>query len=291
VGAVAVAQTVLPVFALMAIGYLFGRSRVLDLTTLTEIVIYLAGPALVFRSLAEGGIDMDQVAVLAGGTAVLIIGVGMLCWIAGAILGFRLGQLYLPVMFMNAGNMLLPLSLFAYGSEGLSYAVVVFATAAFLQSSLGVAIASGRLRPGETLRLPYIYAAIAGLTAEAYGLHMPPIVARPISLLADLAVPLMLLSLGLRLRAVDVSAWRRPVAAAAGRFAGGYLVGWIFVLACGVTGLERSILLLASVMPAAVINFVFAEKYGNASGEVAGAVFASTVCSLVVVPLVLATSS
>ena len=39
--------------------------------------------------------------------------------------------------------MLLPLSLFAFGADGVRYSIVIFVTVAVLQSSLGVTIASG----------------------------------------------------------------------------------------------------------------------------------------------------
>ena len=62
----------------------------------------------------------------------------------------------------------------------------------------------------------------------------------------------------------------------------------VFVFATGLDGVARSCLLLASVMPSAVINFVFAEKYANEPGSVATTVVVSTVVSLVTTPLVLA---
>jgi predicted permease len=69
---------------------------------------------------------------------------------------------------------------------------------------------------------------------------------------------------------------------------GGYLVALLFVWVTGVDGVTRSVLMLVSVMPSAVINFVFAQKYGDGASEVAATVFVSTLVSLVAIPLVLA---
>ncbi len=286
-GVSTVMETVFPVFLLIAVGYLFSGSRRLDLFSLTEIVIYLGGPALVFTSLTRGSIDLGDVGRIAVGTVFIVTSVGACLWVAVRLSDLRADGLYLPAMFMNAGNMLLPLAWFAFGEAGLRYAVVVFATATLLQSSLGVAIASGRLRIGETFRLPYVYAAVLGLYMQYTGMHTPRLLMRPLELLAGLAIPLMLLSLGVRLRSIELSAWRRPLLAATLRLGGGYAVGWTFVALTGLSGTAREVLLLASVMPSAVVNFVFAEKYGEASGDVAGAVLASTLLSAVCVPLVL----
>jgi predicted permease len=182
----------------------------------------------------------------------------------------------------------LPLSLFAFGEEGLHRAAVIFAVMTLLQSSLGVLIASGRANFAEAFRLPYIYAATIGLTLRGFELELPQLCARPLSLLADTAVPLMLLALGLRLRTIKTSSWRKPLLITVARIGGGYLIAQTFLVFFPLDPMSRSILLLASIMPAAVVNFVFAEKYGDNSQDVATTVFVSTLVSLVTTPLLLA---
>ncbi len=281
-------SVVTPVFVLVALGWIFGGWRRIDLASLTEIVVYIGGPSLVFRALTHDRLELDQIGVLAGGTLFIVLGVGLLVGLVARGTGRKPGVLYLPAMFMNAGNMLLPLSLFAFGPEGLRRAAVVFATMCLLQSTLGVSIASGRGDFREALRLPYVYAVVIAFALRAADLAVPPLIARPIDLLADTAVPLMLLALGLRLRTVVVGSLRRPLLVTFARVGGGYLAASVFVWLFGVDGATRSVLLLASVMPAAVVNFVFAEKYGAESGDVATAVFASMLVSIVTTPLVLA---
>ena len=58
-----------------------------------------------------------------------------------------------------------------------------------------------------------------------------------------------------------VSDVRHSVVAVAIRMGGGAAFGLLFVTLFGVGGIERQVLLLASVMPAAVINVVFAQRY------------------------------
>jgi predicted permease len=283
-----VLETVAPVFTLVVVGYGAGRLLRFDLRTITDIVVYLGGPALIFTSLMHGRLATADVAIVAAGAVTIVVGVGTIVLVLAAAMGFRPGALYLPAMFMNAGNMLLPLSLFAFGDEGLRCGVIVFVTVAMLQSSLGVTIASGRPTLTEMFRLPYIYAVGAAFVLRSSQTALPAVVDRPLSLLGDVAIPLMLLALGLRLRSVRVTYWHRPVLVAMVRVAGGYGVALAFVTLAGVHGTSRACLLLASVMPSAVINFVFAEKYGNESGEVATAVMVSTLVSLLTTPLVLA---
>lgn len=283
-----VIEVVAPVFLLIGVGYAFGAFRSVDLTSLTDVVVYLAAPALIFHSLITGTLHREEMLELAAGVTTVVVGVGLVLLVVSRVLGYRPGALYLPAMFMNAGNMLLPLTLLAFGEAGLRRAVVIFVTVAVLQSSLGVTIARGYPSPFEMFRLPYIYAvAAAWAVREGYFSLWPP-AGEAVELVGHMAVPAMLLALGLRLRTVEPGAWSRPLAVATLRIGGGYVVALAFVTSFGVEGLARSCLLLASVMPSAVINFVFAEKYGNASGDVATAVIVSTVASVVTTPLLLA---
>ena len=283
-----VLNTVFPVFALIGVGYLFGRFRRIDLGSLADLVVYLAGPALIFSSLSSGDMPASSLAVLAAGTAAIVVGSGLLMKLGFSVAGRRAGALYLPAMFPNCGNMLLPLSLLAFGGDGLRYGVVIFATNLVLQSSVGVALASGRPRPMEIFRLPYIYAVVGALALSWGNVEVPAVVARPVALAGDMAIPTMLISLGLRLRTVAIDSWRRPLAAALVRIGGGYAVAKIFVALAGPEPMAASCLLLASVMPSAVVNFIFAEKYAGESTDVAAAVVLSTLASIVTTPLLLA---
>jgi predicted permease len=284
----AVSEIVFPVFILTAVGYTFGAFRGADVGLLTDIVLYLAAPCLIFTSLATGELDAATMATMALGATWLILSVGLALRVFASIMGIRLGALYLPGMFMNAGNMLLPLTLFAFGETGLRYGISVFVTVTLLQASLGVTIASGRPSLVEMLRFPHIYAVVAAVFANVAEIRITPVIARPIELLGDMAIPLMLVALGLRLRSVKMAGWSRPLGLTAARLGGGYLAGLAFANAFQLEGEARGCLLLCSVMPAAVVTFVFAEKYGRDSGDVAATVAVSTVVSMVTTPFLLA---
>lgn len=58
---------------------------------------------------------------MALGATWLVVSVGLLLRGIAGLTGLHLGALYLPAMFMNSGNMMLPLTLFAFGESGLRY--------------------------------------------------------------------------------------------------------------------------------------------------------------------------
>ena len=61
----------------------------------------------------------------------------------------------------------------------------------------------------------------------------------------------------------------------------------VFIALFGVCGVERKVLLLASIMPAAVINVIIAQRYSTDPALVASAVALGTLVSLVAIPAML----
>jgi predicted permease len=55
----------------------------------------------------------------------------------------------------------------------------------------------------------------------------------------------------------------------------------------GIEGLDRQVLLLASSMPPAVINVVFAQRYDREPSLVASSIALGTMLSVLVIPTVL----
>lgn len=282
-------STVFPVFFLIGLGYLFGRFRRIDLATLTDVVVYVASPCLAFSSLSKSVLPVKTFGVIA--LAVLCVTAGM--WVLAAIFlkAFRedLRGLYLPILFQNAGNMSLPLCLFAFGEEGLALAVIVFATMVLLQYTLGLGIVSrGAENASEAFRMPMTYAAVAGVLVSFMGWTVPVSIQRPLEVMGTGAIGFMLFSLGYRLISVRLSAFRIATAASLLRIGGGFGLAWLVTALLGLEGTARGVLILGSSMPSAVINFVLAQKFNRNPDLVASVVWVSTLLSLVTTPAVLA---
>ncbi len=284
-------NVVAPVFGVAAAGWVLARLRGVDLASLTDVVLYLAAPALVFHSLATQPLDAGSMLAVGGGTVFQILVCGAVAWIVFRLLRIEGRGLYLAAMFANTGNLGLPLALFAFGPRGLAAAVIVYSTVNLVHYSFGLMIVSGSAHPGEALKMPLLHAAAFGVVAAVTGLAPPQPVMRGLELLGQAAVPLMLLSLGVRLRSVRL---RRPglaVLLVALRFGPGLSAAWLWVSLFGLQGAERGVILLTGVLPSAVMNFVLAEAYGQQGEEVASAILLGTLMSVVAIPIVLALSS
>ena len=277
---------VIPVFLLIATGFVFAHWKKINLTSVTEIIVYLGTPSLVFSSLAGKPLFATDIAVLSAGILLIFAIVGSFIRLYFLVSGFSSRGFALPTLFMNAGNMGIPLALFAFGQAGLQRATLMFVIITFLQYSLGIYILNGRGNWTEIFRLPLIYAALAGLSVNLAQISLPEVLLRPIIMLGQATIPIMLISLGYRLHEVESLQWGHALGGALARIGGGFAAANLAVHLIGAEGVNRQVLLLYGALPAAVVNFVLTEKYRQDPALAASIVVISTFISIFTIPVV-----
>lgn len=281
-------NTIVPVFSIIGLGYFLAGRRAMHVPTLADLAMLITSPALVFSVVIRTRMPAAQWMTLAGGALWIVAGTGVLAyWYVSRDVAGRRG-LALPAVFWNSGNMALPCAHLAFGPAGLQAAMVIFIVLVVLQSTAGIWIAKGEGGLREMLRMPLMHACAAGLAVSAAGITLPAMVVTPIGMVGDMAIPLMLLNLGIQLRALHVTDLRHSCIGVAIRMGGGLVFAMMFVGLFGLSGVDRNVLLLDAVMPPAVINVVFAQRYGAHPTLVASTIVLGTLLSLVVLPVVLA---
>lgn len=279
-----------PILLVIAAGWLFGRFQRLETVPLANLLLYLTSPCLVFASLVKAQIKWDQF-FLMGGAALWVIG-----WLAVLMLlvhrylpGQHRRTYFLPVIFMNTANVGLPLSLLAFGTAGLSLALIFHTVNALLIYSAGVVLILGRGSAAwGALKIPYAYVVTAAIVINQLGWIVPDAILNGISLLGDLTIPLMLLILGYQLGRTKVTEAYVPLVLSLLRFLGGLVLAAVFIQLFKVTGLPRAIILIMATLPAPVSAHLLAEKYQVGAKTAAATVFVSTILSLVTYPFLLA---
>jgi predicted permease len=277
---------VLQVFLLIAAGFVFAHWKKIHLSSVTELIVYLGTPSLVFSSLASKPLYAGDIIVLLSGILLIFAGVGLLIRLYFLVFHFTSRGFALPTLFMNAGNMGIPLALFAFGQAGMQRATLLLVMITFLQYSLGIYILNGRGNWTEIFRLPLIYATLAGLVFNLLQIKLPELLLQPISMLGQATIPFMLISLGYRLHQVESLQWGHALGGALVRIVGGFAAANVAVYLIGAHGVNRQVLLLYGALPAAVINFVLAEKYRQDPGLAASIVVIGTFISVLTIPIV-----
>lgn len=281
------AQTVLPVVLVAAAGYALATWLTIDSRSLGRLLFFLATPSLVFRSLYQSELAFAALQHLAIVAATVAILSGVLGWLAArGETRQRRAALILTSAVSNNGNMGIPISYFAFGDIGLALGSIYYVVVSFFSNTFGVVIASAgqtavRQALMQSIRVPVLYAAIIGLLLNTLQRDLPEPLFRAIDLLADAAIPGMLVLLGIQLRKAPLTQlpWVifRSVAI---RLLVGPLVAWGLCRLLGIQGMERNVLILQAGMPTAVMAAVLSTEYDTEPPLVATVIFVSTLLSM-----------
>ncbi|MEJ2465348.1 MAG: AEC family transporter [Candidatus Thiodiazotropha sp.] len=281
-------EVTLPVFGIAALGYLYGRINGSDMDSANRINMNLFVPALLFYVLSEKIPDSPEWQSVAWGTAIIVVGSGLLAWPVALLLKMPSRMLLPSMMFNNSGNLGLPLAALAFGEEMLPFSVVAFVVSTSLHFSLGIWLVSGHLHPKHLLKNPVTLATLAGIFAYAFDWHTPDLLMPGLEMLSQVAIPLMLVALGVRLIHVDMTHWKAGLLGALLCPATGLLSAWLAILWLEPTEAMQRILLLFSILPPAVMNFLLAERYLQSPDQVASMVAFGNLASLLIIPVSLA---
>lgn len=286
-----VVEIVAPVLLIGAIGFGWVKAG-FDYPTafVTRLSMTLAVPALIFTALMKTTIAP---AALSAVMLAALLGYGLLALVFWGLL--RLGRLSVrtflsPLTFGNTGNVGLPLALFAFGEAGFAYAVIIFAVMAIGTFTLGLWLVAGGGSPFRALREPVTWSTLLGALFLWQGWQTPDWLTSGLDLLAQLAIPIMLLTLGVAIarlrpgqlrRAFALSALRVPVCIGVAAAAG---------LVLGLDPVALAVLILQLSTPVAVTSYMLAVRHGAEADAdaVAGLVLASTLLGIATLPLTLA---
>ena len=279
---------VFPIFVIVLAGYLYARRHAPDMAAANKLNIDIFTPALIFHVLSGKGFNLIEFQSLAIAATVIVLGSGLLAWPVARFFGFQVKTFVPPMMFSNSGNMGLPLALFAFGEAALPAAVVLFIVENLLHFSVGMKMMDSRASLLELLKLPMLVATFAGLIVAGFSIDIPSIMAIPIEMIGQVAIPLMLFSLGVRLIHVDWSAWRIGAVGAIVCPLTGLLVGVPIGLLLELSPLHFAMLIVFAALPPAVLNYMVAERFDQEPHQVASIVMLGNLASLITIPLVLA---
>ena len=138
-----VLEIVAPVFFLSLIGFVWVKTGLdYNVQFVTRLSMTLAVPCLIFVSLMKTDIKPDNLINLSFATVAVYALITILTFIFVKIFSLNNRTFLAPLIFGNTGNIGLPLSYFAFGSEGLDYAVVIFALMGVYAFTFGVWIVS-----------------------------------------------------------------------------------------------------------------------------------------------------
>ena len=279
---------IFPVLSIVVLGYLYARYRsVTDMSSGNRANMDIFTPALIFDTLSASGYALSDYFWLTVGGAVVVLGSGVLSWPVARVLGYQWKTFVPPMMFNNSGNMGVPLIILTFGSAALPAAILLLAVENFLHFLLGQQLITQRWSIRAVVQNPMILATLLGIGVSVFGIVIPDFLRLPIQMLGQIAIPLLLFSLGVRMISIDLNDWRIGSVAALVCPLSGLLVGLLFLQFVSLPGEQASMLLLFCALPPAVLNFLVAERFNQEPQKVASIVMIGNFASILVIPVVL----
>jgi len=318
-----VLDTILPVFLVAGIGYAFARWGLgrlggggrrpsagdvapgptrTDATlgvrrALHALTFHVAGPAFVFTALRGSDLSLEAFGMPAAMAAIMyavLVVVGLAIAGVGRWAPPARKAAVLALASKNCGNYGLPVILFAFGEDGLVIGTVFMITHLLVHMTLGLSIAAWDRehrvlrRLTNLLRFPYVYAIGLALLLRGLGVSVPAAIERPLALVGQMWIPLMLILLGVELSNIRVAhVWRPAVWLTSVKLIVPPLAAFGLTALLGIDGSVRAILVLQASTPTAVNGLLVARQFDARPDLVATTLLLTTVGSLVTMSVLL----
>jgi malate permease and related proteins len=290
-------DVLVPVFAIVAVGYLMARVVGVESKTLATLAYWVLGPAFIFDILSEAELAPDVVLKIVAASIVVMVVVGAIGAFAMRLAGAdfsTIGAAVLTSTHGNVGNFGLAICTFAFGAAVLPIAGVVMVTVNTLGILIGVGIATSRhgslLRAALTaVASPLALAVVPALVVNLTNATLPIWLDRPISLLAAAMIPVLLLTLGIQLAGMSRTALpsRLVTVPIVLKLVVAPLVAWLAVSMLDLAGDAGNVVILQAAMPAAVFTSLIALEHDLEADFVTSAVLVGTLISAVTLPVVI----
>ncbi|MDQ3560309.1 MAG: AEC family transporter [Pseudomonadota bacterium] len=277
----------LPIFAIALAGFLYTRYRKPNLSGANQISVELCLPALIFTSLSAKEFEFGQNGLLLFTSTALVLVSGIVAWPLARIAGVET-RAFLPcVMFGNVGPVGIPLTVLAFGQAGLAPAVLLLVLSNILHFTVGIWVMSGRADLKSVLASPLVWSTLLGLAFSSFHLQIPAWLEVTLTLIGNILVPMMLLSLGARLAEGQSTQWRAGVIGAVGAPLVRIAVAAVLLQLLPLNGVQGGAFLMFAALPPAVFNYLLADRFGRDPEKVAAIVIAGHFASVAFLPLAL----
>lgn len=314
----AIVDIIVPVFGMMLVGWLIGRSKLLStegLRGFTAVTFYALFPALLFRSMAKVRLETLEPDILLAFFGAVLALYGLLMGL-GRLQGLGLGDrsmFALSGTFSNGVGIGIPFITYAFGEKGLVpllmiisvHSLILLTFTCFLMEIENPGAGGGMRRRSNLLgrlggaalamlKHPVIPAIFAGLlwgvlTAHVPGLATPVVVDRVLQALGAAAPPCGLIMVGASLAHVGLrSHWQSAAVASAFKLMALPVLVWLMGrYVFPLDPLWLTVATLNAAMPAGANVYLIGQMYGIGVARATNAVVISTTASVVTLSVAL----
>ena len=264
---------------------------------LSSIVVDITCPLLVLSSVMGDELP-DRTLILP------LLGIGFLTYILLMVFGFwvpRLitknhddqGMIGFGLMFANVGFIGYPIVSSIFGPHAVFYAALLNMPNTFFIFTAGVMLIKGeyslkQFNP-KVLISPAMLGAFLAAIIVALGIHVPDIIARPVTMVGNITVPAALMIIGSSMAKLPIkeiiSSPKVYLSSVLRLVAVPLSIYYLFHL-CGVSDVVNNINTVVIAMPVASFGTMFCLKYGRNPSLITEMTFITTMGSIITIPLI-----
>jgi hypothetical protein len=292
----AILNVIIPVCLIFFVGYIGQKIFRLNIKSVSTVSLYLIAPALMFQTFYKTKLDQTflQIVIYVVLLSVIIIwlmkGIGFIRKYSPSVTS----SLILATAFMNNGNFGAPVVLFAYGDKGFQYAVIILTLHTMIITTIGVYYAAkGKMDVKGSLlsilKMPMIWGSVAGLLWQYLNIPLPKNMFNAISLVADAAIPTIMITLGMQLAELKPGnlQWGKISLALIVRLIISPVIAWAIAYCLGTEPLLQKVMIVSAAMPAAAITTMYALQYDSGPDLVSSITLFGTLLSVITLSILL----
>lgn len=289
---------ILPIFVVMATGYVMQIKFQMNLQTLAKLNIYFLAPGFIFVQLYE----TEIAASLFGYVLLFFIVYCLLLYILGEGIGraLRLKKgkkttFTNSLMFFNSANYGVPVNDLVFRGDpfAMSIQVIVLTLQNLFLFSYGIfslqAAKIGRWKAAAGyFKMPVLYAMLFSVMLNYANVSIPEFIWIPATYTADAMIAMALITLGAQVAQFQITTYLASIYWSIGsRLIIGPTVAFVIILILPVEGIMAQALFIASAMPTSVNSAVIAQEYNIHPEYASQVVLFSTLFSAVTVSTVI----
>ncbi len=293
-----VGTQVLELFILIAVGFLCGKTKMLNEKTVksvTDIVLYIVCPCVIIENFIRPFDPAMLGGLLTAGAAALVIHIVS---VVIAMLVFHdkkpeRNRVYrFALIFSNCGYMSLPMQQAILGSDGVFFGAVYIVVFNIVMWTFGVWLSSGDKKSLSVKKItlnPCIIGMAVGFVIFLTSLPVPEIIKKPIEFLANLNTPLPMMIVGYYLsqtKILDAFKDGKGFICVLFRLIAVPLLAFGGMMLCGIRDTVLITCVIAASAPAAAATTMFAAKFDNDARLSVNLVTLSTLLSVITMPLI-----
>lgn len=295
---ITVGTQVLELFILIALGYLCGKTKMLNesaVKAVTDIVLYIVCPCVIVQNFIRSYDPAMLGGLLTAAGAALVIHILSIV-IAMLVFHDKIPEkkrVYrFAVIFSNCGYMSLPMQQAILGADGVFFGAVYIVIFNVVMWTFGVWLSSGSkdgVSAKKILLNPCIIGMVVGVVIFLTSCPVPDIISKPIGFMAALNTPLPMMIVGYYLSKARISdAFRdgKGFICVLFRLIVIPLLAFGGMMLCGIRGKVLITCVIAASAPAAAATTMFAAKFCNDAKLSVNLVTLSTLLSVITMPLI-----